>query len=103
MGSISLYRRLPSLLSCCSRFSFWFLWLEVAFWFGWFAVIIEVSVRLLIVIWQSIFCAQEAEEDGGGLSAGGAALWGEGGFCHASDVAFVIGPEEDVVKTAADA
>lgn len=23
-----------------SRFSFWFLWLEVAFWFGWFAVIV---------------------------------------------------------------
>lgn len=33
-----------------SRFSFWFPWLEVAFWFGWFAVIVEVSVRLLIVI-----------------------------------------------------
>lgn len=33
-----------------SRFSFWFLWLEVAFWFGWFAVIVEVSVKLLIVI-----------------------------------------------------
>lgn len=88
---------------CCSRFSFWFLWLEVSFWFGWFAVIVEASVRLLIVIWQSIFCAQEAEEDGGCLSAGGAALWGEGGFCHAADVAFVVGPEEDVVKTAADA
>lgn len=86
-----------------SRFSFWFLWLEVAFWFGWFAVIVEVSVRLLIVIWQSIFCAQETQEDGGGLGAGGAALWGEGGFCHAADVAFVVGPEEDVVKTAADA
>lgn len=90
-------------MSCCSRFSFWFPWLEVAFWFGWFAVIVEASVRLLIVIWQSIFCAEEAEEDGGGLGAGGAALWSEGGFCHAPDVAFVVGPEEDVVKTAADA
>ena len=74
-----------------------------SFWFGWFAVIVEASVRLLIVIWQSIFCAQETEEDGGGLGAGGAALWGEGGFCHATDVAFVVGPEEDVIKTAADA
>lgn len=33
-----------------SRFPSWFLWLEVAFWFGWFAVIVEVSVKLLIVI-----------------------------------------------------
>lgn len=87
----------------CSRFSFWFLWLEVAFWFGWFAVIVEGAVWLLIVIWQGIFCAEETEEDGGGLGAGSAALWGEGGFCHATDVAFVVGPKEDVVKTTADA
>ena len=87
----------------CSRFSFWFLWLEVAFWFGWFAVIIEVSVRLLAGFWQDVLGAQETEENGGGLGAGGAVLWGEGGFCHAADVAFVVGPKEDVVKTTADA
>ena len=65
--------------------------------------VVEVSVRLLAGFWQDVLCAQETEEDGGCLGAGGAALWGEGGFCHAADVAFVVGPKEDVVKTTADA